>query len=367
MHTGDFRTKRKLNYQAFFQPLTDAIDRNRLWRLTNPMSQFRWTVEEAKLLSRFAASHCQFDEKEVLDHLLDGSVTRNPSIVQLTRTRYFREGGSNMRELNAILGKYDYQAKQILSVGKVMPVRFVGESAREGHVRAQQEDLGFSDELAAKKVEFAEGRYDDFMEHYNPDTRNVARFLKSGFDDMISCKGEFRHYGAEGVSETIDVLVQDAMKVRRIDVGIIDDSKEKLGVELEQWVSSFDGILAIDNRFVMKIFHGGALRIFHERTGEPSEDVQLERELAMLHRVLDDRYLTHASDRPTAIRTLRDYGSNVERDAEMIRREHERAREQAMEAAETANALRRNDPRNHTLDLSRVWLPSTKRWSNLKD
>jgi hypothetical protein len=310
--------RRAIGIETVFKPFVEQFGRNCLSRL---LTTYTWQPDHVAMLAKSASALCQHEESAVFAHLLDGSIHDNLRLVELMKTVFFRENSSNLTELHSVLGKYDFDAKQLLSLQRVLPVRHIAESAIRGHIRGQQEDMGFGNDLFDSKVRFAGVRSHDFHEFYRPErTTTVLGILQSGFDEIGTCSGRCRHYSPEGSVECFDELREDSVRDRAVRLRIIGDTK--LPPHLAAWIAPLDGIMAIDDRFVMKMYRPGNIRTFLERTGSAQNDWLLDHELGLLHEILSDRYLTHDPAPESVIQMLQRYGSNIERQAEEIKAEN---------------------------------------------
>ncbi|HTW94328.1 MAG TPA: hypothetical protein VMD30_06030, partial [Tepidisphaeraceae bacterium] len=134
----------------------------------------------------------------------------------------------------------------------------------------------------------AENCRDDFENNYNPGkTDTVMGLVSSGLHEIESSIGHARLLLPEARVGIATALRKDAVNDKNIDLRKIPDAEGELPDDLARWLAVAEVVVAVDDRFLMKVHTGGAMRVFYERGNSQEMDQQLDEQLALLKRALN--------------------------------------------------------------------------------
>ena len=360
-------TQEKSKVGVLFKPMYLEMERNRFYRLMKRRdldestydagdSQSEgacWRTEEIRSLAVIVSKLRPWAPSEIVDHLLDSSVNTNTELFRLIRQTVFHETIESLPELDRILKARLGDAKKIICCHFIMPARYQSDGLVRADVRRQQAELGFGSAMFDAKVAFQRECKHHFEENYDPKrTSTTVAHLRSGMDDLRHCKGRFGHAGPEDSYETLDALAHEVVEGLNHLFWEINDDPNILSPELTAWVSQFNGIVSADDNFVMTMWKGG-VRTFLTRTGDPSRDHLLDRDLKLLHRLVSPAHVMHGLEQASMMRHLTLAAEEVERQETAILAEEIEHREREILRINIAEKAKNRDR-----SVAKVWLPS---------
>jgi len=270
--------------ERVFDTMIGSIGRAEFWKLLD--TEARWPRVYVNLFASHASSAMGWKRQEVLRHLVEPPISTNARLTELTRATLLRENRASLAALFPKMADYIGSARKIISIHRVLPVGFITEGVLAGTIARQQKIHSFGAEDAESKRRYGLGMRNDYINRYDPGrTRISIGMLQSAYEDLLLCTGTYGDVTREDAYECFESLREDSVIDRNIDLKLVDDGMQ-LPHQFKEWLTGLDGIVAIDDRFLMKISDDGRFRSFMERGVDAQIDSFLDSQLTMLDQML---------------------------------------------------------------------------------